>query len=63
MDFANDRVLLLDQVFTILSAGEIEEMLPDILKVHMLDNFTFFLIGSTSAHRAGCMVLSSQCML
>ena len=31
--YASDKALLLDQVFTILSPNDVNEMLPDILKV------------------------------
>lgn len=33
LNYASDKALLLDQVFTILSPTDINEMLPDILKV------------------------------
>lgn len=33
LHYSSDKALLLDQVFTILSPSDVNEMLPDILKV------------------------------
>ena len=33
LNYASDKAMLLDQVFTILSPTDVNEMLPDILKV------------------------------
>ena len=41
--YAEDRVQLLDQVFTILSESDVRGMLPDILKVRVTTRTALFI--------------------
>jgi len=41
--YVEDRVQLLDQIFTILSPSDVKGMLPDILKVCFRDYMTAFM--------------------